>query len=423
MLPSSPPAPGESPRKIKAAHFVAVPVLLAAGGVLLASSTFAGSIPGAGSLRFAIYASVLTLALAHPAARAKFPPLLFLVSSCGLVALAVFSTGWSAAAMTTALRSAGFFLLLSMALFGFARMWTCEPEVRRCVRAVSLAAGLFFLFGLVLLALGESRVFELAYDTGKFRFQGAMVSPNSIGVLAALTVPLMVALWRSSSGLGERWVWAAGICAALLSLLLSQSRGGFVALGFGVTTFFFLDRNLLKARAAAAVAIVLLCITSVFVAVPETRPGFIVELEERLTAQAGTATGGSGRTAAWALAVDIWEERPISGWGFGSAETVFGPRSLEIEQVFQGNNPHNSYFNTLLELGPLGLGLLLLAVLAVLYVGLGLRSTLGAGVAGALVAAVAVSVFESGLTSPGSVLGFSFWFLASTATRLRALKE
>jgi len=64
--------------------------------------------------------------------------------------------------------------------------------------------------------------------------------------------------------------------------------------------------------------------------------------------------GSSGRSQAWAGALHTWERRPVTGYGFGTEERAFVDRYY----FFDAGLPENSYIGTLLQLGLVGLALL-----------------------------------------------------------------
>ena len=67
----------------------------------------------------------------------------------------------------------------------------------------------------------------------------------------------------------------------------------------------------------------------------------------------------SGRNEAWSATIDLIEERPVVGYGFGTGDRLLDPSEFKH---FAGISPHNAYLQAVLELGLLG-ALLLLAPL------------------------------------------------------------
>jgi hypothetical protein len=93
-----------------------------------------------------------------------------------------------------------------------------------------------------------------------------------------------------------------------------------------------------------------------FVAAPPTTHG---NLNKRLF-----SFSGSYRTPLWSQALHEYKAHPIVGGGAGTYETYYLQHRTRADKV---KNAHNLYLETLAELGPLGLGLLLVTLLSPLY--------------------------------------------------------
>src|SRR5204863_8299687 len=75
-----------------------------------------------------------------------------------------------------------------------------------------------------------------------------------------------------------------------------------------------------------------------------------------------TLFASTGRTQAWEGAIDQGQERPVAGYGFGTEDHVFVDRYYS----FFGGAPENSYVGLFLQLGLVGLLLVLALVVALL---------------------------------------------------------
>jgi hypothetical protein len=230
-------------------------------------------------------------------------------------------------------------------------------RVAASVALVPLAAALYFTLsrgsvvalaaGLVVLALSErSRA-------------------SILGLALLLVAPLLgaVACWLSPltrSGLEREAALDAGHRLAL-ALLVAALLAAAVALALPV----------LAARAArwlpalggavvAALAVVILLAGPVRLVeqavdrVQAPPPATGTDLNRRVL-----SVSGSGRTAYWRVAWDMVERAPLLGTGAGSYERWW----LQERPVpHAARNAHNLYLETLAELGPIGLALLLLAL-------------------------------------------------------------
>jgi O-antigen ligase len=123
----------------------------------------------------------------------------------------------------------------------------------------------------------------------------------------------------------------------------------------------------------------------------------------------------SGRTPAWRGALKQALRRPLLGYGFGTEEKVFVDRYY----LFFSNRIENSYLATMLQLGLIGLAVLVSLLVAIVLLGWrGLRSVdghargVGAACLGVVTAGVLIAVTQSYLTSVGSTAAAPFWIAA-----------
>jgi O-antigen ligase len=133
----------------------------------------------------------------------------------------------------------------------------------------------------------------------------------------------------------------------------------------------------------------------------------------------------SGRVDAWRGALRQALERPLLGYGFGTEERVFVDRYY----LHYSSVPENAYLGTLLQLGFVGL-LVLLAVLAFVVARVRFaKAPLAAVCAGAVACGLLLAFSQSYLTSAGSPATTPFWLFAlllvgaTTAEAARRLGE
>lgn len=65
------------------------------------------------------------------------------------------------------------------------------------------------------------------------------------------------------------------------------------------------------------------------------------------------------RIKVWTKVIEIWKERPITGWGVGSFRTLFWERAPEFRTDGHWAQAHNEYLQVLFEEGIIGLGIIL----------------------------------------------------------------
>jgi hypothetical protein len=131
-------------------------------------------------------------------------------------------------------------------------------------------------------------------------------------------------------------------------------------------------------------------------------------------------TGSSGRTEAWRGALGLAADRPVVGYGFGTEDRTFVDRYV----FFNSNVPENSYIGIVLQLGLVGL-LVLLALSFALV-----RTTLKAGsrciaaaATASFAAALVLALFQSYLYAPGNAATITAWVCAFAASGVAAARS
>lgn len=325
------------------------------------------------------------------------------------LATAVASIGWSIDPSLSIFRAVGLLLLFIAVATTMLARWHSESDIVRDLAWIGAISSIVAILNLALFAF-----FPNAWAYSGDRFRGLLQNPNTTGIVIGLTFPIVLMLATKGVSRHRRyWVGAAILQAA--AVVLSQSRGGITAAAIGAGGFLLFHPSR-RARIRLLATCLISLIAFLFVlAAPTLTPDTIDSLLSRFRG-AGEAAGGSGRLMAWGLALEIWKQRPLTGWGFGTVEYTFGVRAVEIDDFFAGSHPHNAFLELLLDVGPLGL-LALMAALAVAYWSVlrRPRDVLTAGLGGVMFAGLVLMFVESGLTAAGSIYGFLFWFATGAA--------
>jgi O-antigen ligase len=211
----------------------------------------------------------------------------------------------------------------------------------------------------------------------------------------ALTLGGLLSLGFGWAGGGpRRLLGTLGAMVAATGVFLSYSRGPWLgALLAGVALVVALPRAT-SVRAAAQMKI----------AVPIVLVASLVAFPTRMARErAGDAGTVTYRLNLWAAGLRMAAERPMLGYGFAQFEGNVNGFHLATGGVDyrplsgKGNIAHNTYLNTLVELGGVGLALYAVTVGAVIGQGVrGARLLLGEQ-GGALAVALSVAYFFDGL--------------------------
>lgn len=175
-------------------------------------------------------------------------------------------------------------------------------------------------------------------------FADSLLAPLAlavVGLLHARRVQVALAMIAAIALIGE----------AIVISLSREAMLGCVAIAFVIV--------LMSRRRLTALAFLVPVLAIIPLLVPA--------IGERI-ATAGS-TGGAGRTSIWNVDLHAWAMHPIFGWGAGSAVDAYSQNLLRIAPgSFEGwdRPPHNVPLQTLVDLGVIGL-VLLIAVLVLVY--------------------------------------------------------
>jgi len=433
----------------------AVPALLAATVFVFAAGTSAvNSVRDvAQTLRWAMLLALL--AAAAPWGLRWAQSVRGRVSGVLLVGFALLSTAWSVDPPLTLGRGVAFGVLLTtVGLLGAGLV--SRPDGRRRVGFALLAGALAVMVAsLALLAVDPDGAVQDATSATRARLHGLAENPNGLAMVAALGLPLAVALLTAATTHRARAVLAGGALVLFGGLVAANSRAGYLAAGAGLVSVLLLVPGERRARLVLAGVVAATFVLGMGLGqlgakgpqfaerVPTSDPANPLapypdlvcvglppdDVGQPPCGETGVATGSaalsSGRTDVWRGALGQVAERPLVGYGFGTENQVF----IDRYTFFQGDYVENSYLGMLLQLGVVGLGLLLTTVAAAL---LGVRDlrqlapaerAAAAGLVGVAVAGVVMANYQSYLTSVGSIGALTVWAALGSTAAIAARQE
>jgi hypothetical protein len=179
------------------------------------------------------------------------------------------------------------------------------------------------------------------------RVQGAIGESNQYGAFVALSLPAIIALVTTTRGMW-RLFWLAASVITAATLLMTVSRGAFVATLFAVMCGAWMFRRYMPARKLAIWAACGLA-AAVLVAVLVTALGFDELIYDRITqgSNSDATAVSSGRTEIWSTVLGVMFRTPLTlltGFGWDSYGT-FPFRWIT----------HNHYLLQFFNLGLVGL--------------------------------------------------------------------
>lgn len=179
------------------------------------------------------------------------------------------------------------------------------------------------------------------------RVQGLVGESNQYGAFVAMSLPAIVAISFTTRGI-ERLFWMVSVIVTAITLLMTVSRGAFVATFIAGACAFLLFRRYAPPGRIAVLA--LSAVLGVFaIGIAAVALGFGELLYERVVNSMSSDLGStsSGRTEIWRNALGTMFESPLT------LLTGFGWRAY-WSMPFR-YSPHNYYLNLWFNLGVIGL--------------------------------------------------------------------
>jgi O-antigen ligase len=384
-----------------------------------------------------------------------------------LLGLMLISAAWSSEPRLSFERAVSFAILLT-ATGALAVAAAARPRLARLLLAGIVAGvALVLAAGFLLLLVHPSSAEQTRSTLAPWRFRGLGENPNTVSMLASMTMPLMLWALLESEGRRRRAA-AATFVLAYATIVLSASRGALLAALLGTLALSLLwPRQVALRIAGVATAAFVLGVAVAQIpqaATPPVVSGVSVRttstgtttVQTTTTTGTGTGTGttptgatgptasgqlplpavargtarledesgplarrtlfgSSGRAQAWQGAIEQGNEAPLLGYGFGTEDDVF----VDHFAAFQGRRPENSLIGLYLQLGVIGLALFVSLGLALLASGvraLGAlarreRLLLGACL-GAVAGGIVLMLFQSYVYAAGNLSAASFWTCA-----------
>lgn len=231
--------------------------------------------------------------------------------------------------------------LLFLACYLYAVYLSVWLSPRVAVQVMMCAALLLCLGSIfVYFAIPSIGVMQAWTPEGGFgeigRMKGLTGSANGIGFIAALGAAMAILYWRSLDLFG-RSVALALIPSALACLVLSNNRSSMIALAAALWVGYVFRKN--------AGPKIMLTVTLGMVALAALI--FFSDEIFALLSRSGRAeeiTSATGRTAIWSVVLEMWTQRPFTGYGYTSALAILplDPRLFHVAA-----HAHNMYLELL----------------------------------------------------------------------------
>lgn len=274
----------------------------------------------------------------------------------GVVILAAASLLWSESPAITLRRLIG---LVGTSVLAMHLGWCCDWP--RLSRLLCLAAGI---------ACGTSLAASLLFPAWAVHhggdhdgdWRGLFIQKNVAGT--AMVVGLLAAFANAGTAWPSRWRWSAVLgLIAVIGIVMSGSRTAwFLATCVSLTAAWL---ALARHRRVAAQVVTIVGVAVLIAAMIAVMDVFLsAERPEQVTLLGRDMTA-TGRYALWNALAPYIADRPLAGYGFRGFWSGLGP-SLEVWNAigWEPANAHSSWVDTMLELGLLGVALVLALVVS-----------------------------------------------------------
>lgn len=369
--PLSPSPPADRLANARFTQLVAMGLMLAAGAFLFEHSFSGAAIKGiedeqevldeyadrtqSGGARrkvviFSFAAAGAVLLLRKDGNRWR-PYLPLVVSAAALLAWATCSIVWSQMPAVS-FRRLGLTVCAVLGAIGFARGLTLREITMATVVALVSVTGLSLL---VQCAYGS---FPLQ---GDYRF-GGTIQPNIQSLYCAM---LALCAWPHVINGRDAGLWRLIWAIAMVLVVLTGSRTGLGA------TLVALVAMLLYNRPAAERALSIGLLVAVLgggLLISATADGPMRRSLFRAAAMGRTTevTTGTGRLPLWQNLMQYVEDRPLQGYGYEAFWTEGVMKTMLKDEDWAAQHAHNAYLEATLQIGLVGLGLLVLTGLTAL---------------------------------------------------------
>jgi O-antigen ligase len=183
------------------------------------------------------------------------------------------------------------------------------------------------------------------------RLTGGLNDPNYLAAELVLAIVLSAYLLGTASLLRVRLLLVAAVTIDLVTFLLTQSRGGIIGLSVGV---------LAAIAVAGKTRVIVVAVAALSVSATIGYIGIIAPAHLRNRVTDFSTSHTSGRSDSWQIAWKITQDHPVKGVGLGGFrdEQLKYTSAVDVQFIGQVLNDrlvvHNTYLETLTELGSVG---------------------------------------------------------------------
>lgn len=295
-------------------------------------------------------------------------------------------------------KRAGTFLLLYISVF-----WIIYPEIQSKEDAEGVI-DLILYASLIPFTIMVILLFFPLISFRADRFIGYFLNANTIGVLSAILLPLL--LWKSIDK-ESRWARIL-LIFVLVSLFLSSSRSGLIGSFIGGSFYLFMTK---KKYSIPMIFLGLTFIIIMFITGDKITGAVASYMRLGPLGGVGGERGinviSSGRIEKWKTMISLIKEKPFIGYGFGTEDLLFRHYGIFFEEP--GLYAHNTFLGMAVQMGIPVFTLFFFPIFYLLFKPNKKQDALIYALTGMMIGGLLVGFFESWIYSVGNAFAFSFW--------------
>jgi O-antigen ligase len=249
------------------------------------------------------------------------------------------------------------------------------------------------------------------HDPQNISISGFNGHPRTVAVWSAGVVVGIVGLYIG--GILRTWTWLLASIPPILAIILSESRGGLLAILIAVPAtigIMLLVGLVSKKRLFSLLLVGMIGVASLATFQNRVAPDFQRAITAGVTAVSDQQATDI-RIVWWQSCLRQWRNHPVMGYGLGGTASALetDPLLLEnvrvnerLERIAVFNQPHSVYFQVLVEGGLIGMLLLTILLGTIIRVGLqrARSSPLGAVGVGGVIVWMVTAAFDAWHTQP-----------------------
>jgi exopolysaccharide production protein ExoQ len=296
------------------------------------------------------------LFLVTPSRASPSPNRVLMFAIVGLGTLLSFSALWADDPVLSLKRAAQPILLMVAAL-GVAKHW----QPRDVCRFAAFFTGTTVLVGFLVACASGSFLYGEAY-----RFSGTL-HPNAQAVNCAVLALASIALCCDRHDVGRfQWWWLLLAILGLVFLLVTRSRTTTVSVALALMAFFFIGASWPRKIVIASIPAMGAVLCAILLLAPDSSGDGLLLDAVRMGRGDEDLSSLTGRIPIWQAVVSDIGNHPLLGYGYGSFWTAQRVWEYSFIRHWEFNHAHSAYFETLLNVGIVGL---LLGLFLVVWTG------------------------------------------------------